>query len=155
MGSFINLQIASLNCNGLIDSAKRKTLFEWFEKSRFQIFLLQETHFAPEQHLQIVREWKQGPIFLNSMGGGKCGTAILFNSFQFKILNEIYDKNSRVIVCDFDFFGNRIHLVNSYFPNESTEKLNFIQGVYKYLMSNLPIIWGGDFNLTKNDMIDR
>ena len=59
----INLQIASLNCNGLIDSAKRRTLFEWFEKSRFQILLLQETHFAPEQHLGIVRRWKQGPIF--------------------------------------------------------------------------------------------
>ena len=46
-------------------------------------------------------------------------------------------------------------MINSYFPNENEEKFNFIQNMYKYVMSNLPIIWGGDFNLTEDNTIDR
>ena len=155
MGSLVNLKIASLNCNGLNDPAKRKNLFEIFEGSGLQVIFLQETHLAPAQHKEIVNEWKKGPIFLNSIGEGKCGTAVLFNTCQFKIINDLYDKESRVITLDIEFYGNRFHLVNTYFPNENDEKVNFIQASYKYVMSNLPIIWGGDFNLTEDNLIDR
>ena len=155
MGSLINFKIASLNCNGLIDPAKRKILFELFERSNFQIILLQETHFHPSQHRDIVNEWKKGPIYLNSIGGGKCGTAVLFNNFQYKIVNDIFDNESRVISLDVEFYGSRFHLVNSYMPNDDPDKLKFIENSYKYVMSNLPVIWGGDFNLTVDNLIDR
>ena len=160
MGSLINLRIASLNCNGLNDQNKRKTLFEFLGNSSFTIILLQETKFSPLDHLQVTREWKNGPILLNSVcgkkeGGKQQGTAILFNTFQVKILNDLYDNDSRVIVADIEILGSRFHLVNTYFPNISTEKYRFIYSTYKFLMSNFPIVWGGDFNLTSDNLIDR
>ena len=155
MGSLVNLEVASLNCNGLNDPAERKVLFDFLGKSSFVIILLQETKFDPSQHCQITKEWRHGPILLNSVFGKACGTAILFNNFQFKILNDLYDNESRIISLDLEFYGNRFHLVNTYFPNDSAEKLTFIQSSYKYVMSNFPIIWGGDFNLTSDNLIDR
>ena len=155
MGSFVNLEIASLNCNGLNDPSERKVLFDFLRQSSFSIIFLQETRFDPSQHCEIVKEWKEGPILLNSIFGRKCGTAILFNSSQIKIINDMYDKESRVISVVIEVFGNRFHLVNSYFPNDTAEKVPFIQNSYKYVMSNFPVIWGGDFNLTTDNMIDR
>ena len=155
MGSLVNLEIASLNCNGLTEPAKRKVIFEFFERSNYLIVFLQETHFDPSQHCDIIKEWTNGPIFLNSVFGKVCGTEILFNTFQFKIKNDLYDLESRVISVDIEFYGNRFHLVNSYFPNENSKKLEFIQNSYKYVMSNFPTIWGGDFNLTDDNLIDR
>ena len=60
--------------------------------------------------------------------------AILFNSPQFEIINDIYDEDSRVIASDIQFYGTSFHLVNTYFPNVNGEKLNFIQNMYKYIM---------------------
>ena len=97
----------------------------------------------------------KGPIFLNSVFGKKSGTAILFNTWQVKVFNNCYDKDGRVISLDFEILGDKFHLVNFYAPNNSTDKLCFIQNSYKYIMSNFPTIIGGDFNLTSDNKFDR
>ena len=97
MGSFINIKVASLNCRGLNDRTKRKSLFEHIEKSDYTVILLQETKIDPSQHRDIVREWTKGPILLNSIFGKQCGTAVLFNTSQVKVSNDIYNQDSRVI----------------------------------------------------------
>ena len=155
MGSFVNLKIASLNCRGINDSAKRKLLFDFLEQSSFTIIFLQETKLDPSQHIEISKEWTKGPIFLNSIFGKKCGTAILFNTLQMKVLNDIYDSEGKVISLDVEMLGDKFHLVNCYFPNHSTEKFTFIQNLYKYIMSNFPTVLGGDLNLTSDNRYDR
>ena len=155
MGSFVNLKIATLNCRGINDPSKRKLLFDDFEQSDFTIILLQETKLDPSQHFDICKEWSKGPLFLNSVFGKKCGTAVLFNTHQIKILNDVYDNEGRVISLDFDMMGDKFHLVNFYFPNESTDKLKFIQNSYKYIISNFPTVLAGDFNLTSDNRFDR
>ena len=93
MSSLINIKVASLNVRGINDSIKRKLLFETFKNSGITIILLQETKIDPSQHLEISNEWQNGPIFMNSVFGKKSGTIVLFNTFQVKILNEIYDND--------------------------------------------------------------
>ena len=146
MGSFINIRVASLNCRGLKDRVKRRGLFEELEKSNYTVILLQETKFDPSQHREVVDEWKKGPILLNSVFGNKCGTAILFN-VNVKILNDIYDQESRIISVDFEVDGSRFHLLNSYFPNDGPARYKFIQSVYKYAMSYYPVVWGAGIQL--------
>ena len=79
------------------------------------------------QHIEISNEWQNGPIFLNSVFGKKSGTIILFNTFQVKILNEIYDNDGRVIVLDVEIMGVKFHLVNFYVPNENNDRFKFFQ----------------------------
>ena len=153
MGSFVNIKVGTQNCRGLNDASKRKNLFENFEKSTLTVILLQETKLDPSQHLQISEEWTRGPIFLNSVRGKRSGTAVLFNTHNIKVFNDCCDRDGRVISLDFEILGDRFHLVNFYFPNDCSEKFNFIQNSYKYVMSNFPIILGGDFNLTSDNTI--
>ena len=156
MGSLVNFKVGSLNCRGINDVSKRKILFDEFEESNLTVILLQETKLDPSQHLEISNEWTKGPILLNSVFGKKAGTAILFNTLQVKVLNDFYDRDGRVISLDFEILGDRYHLVNFYIPNENTtDKFIFIQNSYKYIMSNLPTILGGDFNLTSDNRFDR
>ena len=155
MNSLINISVSSLNVRGINDPVKRRLLFNSFEKSKTTIFLLQETKLDPSQHLEVSNEWKNGPIFLNSVFGKKSGTIVLFNTFQVKILSEVFDNEGRVIALDFEILGNKFHLVNFYIPNDNAPKRQFIQNSYKFIMSNFPIIFGGDFNLTVDNTVDR
>ena len=137
MGSFINIKVGSLNCRGINDSCKRRVLFDLCEKSKFTVILLQETKLDPTQHLDIEKEWKNGPILFNSVFDKKSGTIVLFNTFQMHVLNDVYDKCGRVISLDVEILGSKLHIVNFYMPNDSKEKLLFIQSSYKFIMSNL------------------
>ncbi len=82
MNSLINVSVSSLNVRGINDPVKRRLLFNSFENSKTTIFLLQETKLDPSQHLEVSNEWKNGPIFLNSVFGKQSGTIVLFNTFQ-------------------------------------------------------------------------
>ena len=126
----INLSIASINCDGLKDRVKRRHLFDFLKDSLFTIILLQETHFEPSDHEALVREWKQGPFYLNSVFGGKCGTAVLFNSHLIKIIDQLSDSDGRIIALDVDLEGRRFHVINTYFPNQSSDRSSFIHGFF-------------------------
>ena len=49
----------------------------------------------------------------------------------------------------------RVHLVNSYGPNEGRLKIPFLNRMYIYLNSANPILWGGDHNVATNPRLDR
>ena len=55
--------LASVNCNGLRCSDKRKLAFSLFKRNRFDIIFLQETHWSSDLDMQIKREW-EGDAFL-------------------------------------------------------------------------------------------
>ena len=154
-GSLCNLRVGSLNCRGLCDKVKRTTLFDFFRDSRLTIIFIQETKLNPFLHSEYEKEWHNSNIFLNSVTGGRSGTGILFNTSSVKILNRLSDHEGRVLVLDIDIFGNKFHLVNTYFPGEPFEKRDFIYSLYPYLSSNYPVIWMGDHNIVTEPMKDR
>ena len=84
---FLNVKIASLNVRGICDDIKRKLLFDKFKESDITIFCLQETKLDPKKEFDYLNEWTYGPSFFNSVRGGKCGTAILFNTKEIDIKN--------------------------------------------------------------------
>ena len=152
----VNLTIASINCRGLNDHIKRKHLFEVLGNSNYSVIFLQETHLEPSDHVTVRNEWKNGPLFINSVFGKKAGTAVLVNSFQIKILGQIVcDGQGRTIAFDIELEDKRFHLVNTYFPDKSTDRFTFIHGLHRYLLTNYPIVWGGDFNMVSDPALDR
>ena len=80
---------------------------------------------------------------------------ILFNLHNINVLNTILTPDGRCIVVDIEFHGSKYHLVNAYFSNDDDEKKSFILSLYPLVSSQYPTIFGGDFNLTMNAMIDR
>ena len=153
--NFTNLKIGTINCRGLNDHAKRTAIFEVLKNSKLSIIFLQETKLNPFKHSKIEHEWHNKNILLNSIPGGKSGTAILFNSPNIQCFNKLTDYDGRIIATDVEIFGNVFHLVNTYFPTENALKKNFIHKLYPFVYSKFPVIWGGDHNIVTNPMIDR
>ena len=96
------------------------------------IFFLQETKLKPECEIKYIREWNVGPCIFNSVTGGKSGTAILLKGpgIRFCEGSKIMDIEGRVIAVDVEFFGSKFHLVNSFGPIESGEKIPFLNRLY-------------------------
>ena len=86
------LKVASFNCEGLCNYAKRMALFDYFKKTDLAIIFLQETKLKPENEYEYVKEWHNNQCIFNSCPGGKSVTAILFNQNSIKVLlNKFID----------------------------------------------------------------
>ena len=129
MGSVSTLKIGSLNCQGINDYYTRMALFHSLKESDLSIIYLQETKLKPELEYTYINEWHNGNCIFNSTIGSKSGTAILINSPAVKILygSKMVDIEGRVIAVDIEVYGTRVHLVNSYGPNESRLKIPFFK----------------------------
>ena len=96
----IPLNILSLNARGLNKNQKKNKLFFWLNKvhkTKDKIIFLQETHITKEN------EWKwnnlsTGKTFFSNGTSKSKGVAILLpKSLEYKLLEEIIDKNGRYI----------------------------------------------------------
>ena len=87
-----DLNIVSVNCQGLGDFEKRKDIFLNYRKTKLNILCLQDTHFTPQKELDIRNQWGFDAYFSSYTSNAR-GVAILFNNnFEFKILNEKKDE---------------------------------------------------------------
>ena len=129
MGSVSVLKIGSLNCQGINDYYTRMALFHSLKESDLSVILLQETKLKPELEYKYINEWHNANCIFNSTAGGKSGTAILVNSPAVKLLlgSKMIDVEGRVISVDIEIYGTRVHLVNSYGPNEGRLKIPFLK----------------------------
>ena len=81
--------VFSLNVRGLRRKTKRKQLFSFFKREKYDIVCLQETHVTDDIVDEWKSEWKDG--FLYHPGTSKsCGQIILFKK-------SIYDDFTVVI----------------------------------------------------------
>ena len=152
----INLCVGSLNCRGLNDKNKRRHLFDFLKNSKFSIICLQETKTSILDDEIIRKEWYNNKILINSVcSGGSSGTMILFNSMHIDILDTIYDQEGRIISTDIEIYSDRFHVVNTYFPDNSTDRKSFINSLFPLMASRYPIIWCGDQNMVTDPVMDR
>ena len=112
--NFVNLKVGSLNCRSLNDRVKRLSIFDQIANSDLTVVCLQETKLSPEKEKYYCDEWDRGPSFFNSVKGGKCGTAILFNTRQVVIKNTLMDQSGRIICVDVDINGTLLHTYSEY-----------------------------------------
>ena len=128
MSNFTNIQVASLNVRGLGERNKRTHIFDFFANSNFSVIFLQETKTTLLNENDIRKEWHNRKCLINSSPSENAsgGCMILFNTPHVCVLNSIVTADGRCIVADIDLGGCRYHLVNVYFPNDSSEKLSFL-----------------------------
>ena len=62
---YVEISIASCNCNGLADNKKRRSVFTWLKEKEF-IYCLQETHSAMLDEAVWKKDW--GVKYILPMG---------------------------------------------------------------------------------------
>ena len=113
----LNLTICSHNCRGLNDYSKRKDVFHFLRAKKYDIYLLQDTHFLKEKEPFIRSEWGSEIIF-NSYSSQSRGVAILFsNNIDFKVHEIFKDEKGNLLILDISVCDKKITLVNLYGPN--------------------------------------
>ena len=146
----------SLNCRGMALKSKRIDLFAKWKGDKYDIILLQDTHWTEHTLLQAKEEW-DNKIISSTYSSNSRGTSILINnSFEFTTAKTIKDESGNYVITELMLPDHMNPIVCSiYGPNNDNEK--FYQKLDNDLKSfaNENILIGGDWNATRNFELDN
>ena len=157
------LTIATINCCGLRDPAKRLAFFAYARKLDVQVLCLQETYSLPQDESKWQKEWgdKTQAVFNSNAEVAKkadAGTAVLLNNPLLKFGTIRKDNGGRILTaeirCDcFGFQVVNVYAFTSTYPKPKRE--GFFNQIYDYLNLNSTVVFLGDFNCVENPTLDR
>ena len=150
-----NLVIKSLNVRGLRDDRKRREMFHALHKSKYNFFLLQETHSTKECETQWRTEWG-GDVYYSHGTNVARGTCILIKKNVGKqVHNVIVDANGRYVILDIEIGNIRLTLATIYGPNSDDSDFFVDLAALTENIENDNRIIGGDFNVVFNIEKDK
>ena len=157
------LTIATINCRGLRDPARRLAFFAYARRLDVQVLCLQETYSQPRDELKWQNEWgdKNQAVFNSNTESSRkrdAGTAILLNHPLLKFGSIRKDSEGRILTAEIrcDSFGFQVVSVYAFtasYPKQKRE--NFFNQLYNFFNVNSTIILLGDFNCVDNPTLDR
>jgi len=146
--------LISINTQGLRSDDRRQLAFNFFRRNRFDIILLQETHWTEDMHCNIQQEWK-GKILFNDGSAWACGVAILFHEkLDFNFKHSSRDNSGRTLTTVITMENTDLNLINIYAANTDTECRLFYSDVEKFLAPENNIL-AGDFNSIEIPRLDK
>ena len=156
----INIQIFSLNCNGLNDDLKRLAVLTKLKRAGEGVYLLQETHSTSVNEQKWYQEWGNKRVCFSHGTSNSRGVALAITSnYDAKIINVINDADGRYLIADIERNGTTYTVGNLYAPTRNFEKeqqitfKKFITDLEK--MTNEHTVLAGDFNLYLNPRLDK
>ena len=157
------LKIATVNCRGLRDHAKRLAFFTHTKTLDVHVLCLQETYSKPQDELIWQNDWgdKNQAVFNSNVEISRkadAGTAILLNHPSLHFGNIRKDGGGRILAaeirCDsFVFQVVNVYAYHSSYPKQKRE--GFFNQIYDFANINLTKILCGDFNCVENPTLDR
>ena len=155
------LKLATINCRGIGDAAKRTAFFAALKKLNIQIYCLQETCSKPQDEQKWATEWSTDQAIFNSNANTKkadSGTAILLNQPLLKFGPSQEDSDGRILTSEIYCDTFKFQLINIYgytAAYSKNKRENFFEQLYNYVNPNLPIVLCGDFNCVEDPTRDR
>ena len=159
----LHLKIATVNCRGLRDHAKRLAFFTHAKTLDIHVLCLQETYSKPRDELIWQNDWgdKNQAVFNSNAEISRkadAGTAILLNHPSLHFGNIRKDDVGRILAaeirCDsFVFQVVNVYAYHSSYPKQKRE--GFFNQTYDFANINLTKILCGDLNCVENPTLDR
>ena len=142
-----DLNLITLNVNGLRDFKKRCLLFDYLKLEKFDVIFLQETHVASVEDC-ILWNKESGLKGYWSLGTSKsCGVGILVRDpSRFKNCSFRCDDEGRIIVLDCSYCNQDFRFMSIYVPTDGSQRIDYFQNLDRYLVTRRRLIIGGDFN---------
>ena len=144
------IKIASFNCRGIQDYEKRKDVFAYLRNQEFNIIMLQDVH-CRKIGVQLLRNCWGSDILVAPFANNARGVAILTKNIDVRFSKTHLDESGNLIVTKAKVEDSEFCLVNVYGPN--SDEPDFYTSMKSLIDAcieeeNLPVIIGGDFNLT-------
>lgn len=150
-----NVEIMSLNVNGLGNAIKRARVMAKVKKEKKHVVFLQETHLSPQEHEKLKKFGYKKISHSSHIHSHKRGVAILIsNSLKFEIFKEIKDKEGCYVIVKGKAENTVLTLICVYAPPNSHK--NFFKNLFDVISLEAEgiCICGGDFNVILNYNID-
>ena len=156
------IRSATLNVRGIIDPLKRDMVFQEIIQKNLDIALLMETHTPEGQSQKYIDEWfaasNNKAIFPERADDETfSGVAILFgkNFPEPQIQNQKISVPGRSLSIETNIEGKLHKIMVTYAPTNYKLRTPFFTQIRQLEQSNIPVIWGGDFNHVEDPTIDR
>lgn len=152
-----NLNIYTLNINGLRSPYKINRLLHFISTNRIDILCIQETHienyfFAKSIESKLGLKdriiWSYGTNLSN-------GVAILFINKEINYPKFQTDFDGRFIYVDFELYSEKFRLLNLYAPTNENSRSNFFASIIPFLVTSNHLLILGDFNFVFDTNIDK
>ena len=141
-----NLKIVTLNCHGLRNKSKRRSLFKLFKEKKFDIICLQETYITDAVSDLWKLEWG-GELIYEAKTNHSLGTTILLKKgFQHEV--KVITKTARILGVEIKTESGEMQVFNLYAPNQTMDKLQFFNDLQTILSNNQSeqLVLCGDLN---------
>ncbi len=144
-----NLKILTFNCRGLNNPTKRRNLFFYLRKYRFDIICLQETHINKNNYHEWQKQWA-GPLQYSLGSASSQGLVILFSKQFTNVDIQVVHKEDRILCVTLETGEVKVGVCNVYGPNNDSEKKAFFQHLQDVISDNYVTLEKfcvvGDFN---------
>ena len=151
-----NIKFLSVNCRGMASKQKRLDLFKKWKEEKYDIIMLQDTHWTNETIMQIKEEWACKQVSSTYKSNSR-GTSILFNdTLDFSIGRISKDTMGNYVILEIIIPDNISIVIGSiYGPNDDNPEFycNIAKTISEY--ENPNILIGGDWNSTRNFKLDN
>ena len=138
--------LASVNGQGLCSPYRRKLAFSFFNRNKFDIVFIQETHFTSEMEIQVQSEW-EGDVFFTHGTNSARSVEILFSSrLEYNVIQTRRDNEGRILNILLNMEEHTMNIVNAYAPSSDTERRTFFSDLEQFLSQDYDNIIGGHFN---------
>ena len=130
---------------------KRDDLFKRWTDDKYNIILLQDTHWTPESLISVKQEWDRKMISSTRTSNSK-GTSILINnSFEYSLGKIVKDEKGNYVIIELMLPNdNNIIIGTVYGPNNDDEEFYTELDNVISSFNNPVIILGSDWNSTRD-----
>ena len=149
------MKICSLNARGLGERKKRRSMFNFANKTKADIFMFQETHLNEDAKL-----WEAetgGKLYVSNGTSNSRGVAILVRKGARGELIDVKNDTEGRIVCGLYKIEDKKYVIcNIYGPNcDSPDFIVKVIELIETYTENDGVFIGGDFNFVMQPKIDR
>ena len=149
------LNILTLNTQGILNQNIRRKLFAWLVDIKVDIILLQETHLTSKNEHYFNSGWKGGYIHSLTDSAHSRGTSILFRpGLELDIINHHCSDDGRRVLANIKYKDEIVTIVSAYAPNSENERKHFFKRLKTWVNQTAlnadNIIIGGDMNCPLN-----
>lgn len=154
-----SFNIVSINARGLNDRKKRRNLFRWLKKNKFDICFVQETYSTKTVENIWKNEWGGRIIFSHGSSHSRGVMILIRPGFDANASGVHVDNIGRLIWLDMLIQDTKFNLINIYAPNHEDNQVNFYCHLRRLVktktLSGDHILLGGDFNFVSDPLLDR
>lgn len=153
------IRCVSLNANGLQKATKRRAVFSWLRKGKYDVCLMQETHCTDKLEQIWQAEWGAKIHFSNGQSNARGVAVMMARDSQFTVQEVKKDNDGRVIILKLARGTEVFVVANIYAPTQDhpEAQVKLTDWVEEKIAELNPsnILLGGDFNLSLNPKLDK